>query len=294
MTTTTRHRGTAVAGALTAMALCGSSVAVVGLVPTRSALLCQGLRYAVAAAVLLAVTAARGRPVRRVAPRDLPRTLAVAAVGLVGFTLALTVAASHADPAVTGVALAAVPVVLVVSGSGARGRGASPRPLVAGLVLLVGAVLVEGAGRADVTGTAAALAALACEVTFTLAAVPLVRRYGAPSVTTHCCLLAAAALVVVGLLRGEPLPDQPGAWLSTAYLAVAVTALAFVLWYDAVAVLGAASAGVCAGLVPAGAALTHLATGGPTPSPGVWAGIAVVVVGLVVGARPIARDGLPS
>ena len=45
-----------------------------------------------------------------------------------------------------------------------------------------------------------------------------------------------------------------------AYLAVVVTALAFVLWYEALDRLGSARAGLLAGLVPVSALFTAVAT----------------------------------
>jgi len=50
--------------------------------------------------------------------------------------------------------------------------------------------------------------------------------------------------------------------------------------------LGAARAGLLTGLAPVAAALAGVLLGGPAPAPVVWAGIAVVVAGLVIGLRP--------
>jgi drug/metabolite transporter (DMT)-like permease len=75
-----------------------------------------------------------------------------------------------------------------------------------------------------------------------------------------------------------------------AYLAVGVTALAFVLWYSSVARLGAGRAGLLTGIAPIAAAATGVALGGPLPSLAVWAGIATVAAGLAVGLRPGAPD----
>jgi drug/metabolite transporter (DMT)-like permease len=64
---------------------------------------------------------------------------------------------------------------------------------------------------------------------------------------------------------------------------VFVTALAFVLWYGAVAALGPGRAGLLTGVVPVAAAGLGAALGGPLPGPAVWAGIALVGAGLALG-----------
>lgn len=69
----------------------------------------------------------------------------------------------------------------------------------------------------------------------------------------------------------------------TAYLAVAVTAVAFVLWYSAVRHLGPGRAGLLTGVAPVAAAVTGIALGGPAPRPLVWVGVAVVAGGLALG-----------
>jgi drug/metabolite transporter (DMT)-like permease len=77
------------------------------------------------------------------------------------------------------------------------------------------------------------------------------------------------------------------------YLAVVVTALAFVLWYRAVARLGAGPAGLLTGVTPVAAATAGVLLGGPAPALGVWVGIAVVAVGLALGLtnpRPPSTD----
>jgi drug/metabolite transporter (DMT)-like permease len=74
--------------------------------------------------------------------------------------------------------------------------------------------------------------------------------------------------------------------LAVAYLAVGVTAVAFVLWYSCVRRIGAALAGLLTGVAPVAAALSGVALGGAAPRPLVWLGIAIVGSGLAVGLRP--------
>jgi drug/metabolite transporter (DMT)-like permease len=64
-----------------------------------------------------------------------------------------------------------------------------------------------------------------------------------------------------------------------------VTAVAFVMWYSSVGRLGASRAGLLTGVAPVAAAAVGVLLGGPAPRPLVWAGIAVVAVGLALGLR---------
>jgi drug/metabolite transporter (DMT)-like permease len=64
-----------------------------------------------------------------------------------------------------------------------------------------------------------------------------------------------------------------------------MTAVAFVLWYSAVAALGAGPMGLLTGIAPVAAALAGLLTGSRLPGPLVWLGMLIVVAGLVAGLR---------
>ena len=71
--------------------------------------------------------------------------------------------------------------------------------------------------------------------------------------------------------------------LAGAYLAVAVTAVAFVLWYTCVERLGSARAGLLTGIAPIAAAADRGGAGRPGPGPLVWLGVAAVAAGLALG-----------
>lgn len=145
---------------------------------------------------------------------------------------------------------------------------------------------MQGVGRSDLIGLGWAAVVLVCEAGFTLLAVPVLGRHGPWGVSVHATWMAAVAFAVLGLIFEGPqaarrLTGQDV--LAVAYLAVAVTAVAFVLWYSSVRRLGAAVAGLLTGVAPIAAAATGVAFGGPAPRPLVWVGIAVVATGLALG-----------
>lgn len=255
----------------------------------------QAARYAVAALVLLAVLAARHVPWVLPSPRALLRLTALAATGLVGFSVLVVESAGRADPSLVGAVVGASPVVLAAAGA-LRARRVTVRTLAAAVVVTAGVVVVEGGGAGDPLGVALALGALACEVCFSLLAVPLLPTLGALRVSAYACVLAVPQLALLGLVRqqvtGRPFLVAPdaGELAALAYLAVVVTAVAFLLWYSGLAAIGPARAGLFAGLLPVAALLTSVALGFEAVDGRSVVGTLVVGVGLVLGLAAPSRD----
>jgi drug/metabolite transporter (DMT)-like permease len=286
----------AVAGAL-AMACVGGSVAVSGLLGDAPLYTAQAVRYAAACLLLVLLARVAGRPLVRPRGAEWGWLLGVAGTGLVLFNVALVRGAGHAEPAVLGVAVACVPLVLAVVGPLLEGRRPRPRVLAAAAVVTAGAALVQGAGRADLFGLGWAAVVLACEAAFTLLAVPVLRRHGPWGVSAHTTGIAAVLFAALAAVREGPaaVTGLTGAAVfAVGYLAVAVTAVAFVLWYSCVVRLGAGAAGLLTGVAPVAAAAGGVALGGAAPRPLVWVGIAVVAAGLAAGlpgTRPAGQRG---
>jgi drug/metabolite transporter (DMT)-like permease len=280
--------GSAIACCVSGMVFVGGSVAVSGVLSGAPLFTAEAVRYA--AACLLLVLFARRAGRRLVRPRGTEWLwlTGIAATGLVLFNVALVQGANHAEPAVLGVAVACVPPLLAVGGPLLERSRPRPAVVAAALVVTGGAALIQGLGRTDGIGIAWAAVVFGCEVAFTLLAVPVLGRHGPWGVSVHATWIATVMFGVLGLVHEGPTAvtrlTQPD-WLAVAYLAVAVTAIAFVLWYTGVSRMGAGRAGLLTGVAPVSAAITGILLGGPVPSPQVWAGIAVVVVGQIVGLR---------
>jgi drug/metabolite transporter (DMT)-like permease len=266
------------------MACVGSSVAVSQTIIDAPLFTLQALRYALAAGLLLACAAARPLP----RPRGVEWLwlAGVALSGLVLFNVAVVRGVAHAEPAVIGVAVASVPLLLAVAGPLLAGARPAVSVVIAAAVVSAGAVLVQGSGRTDLVGLGWAAVVLLTEVGFTLLAVPVLGRLGPWAVSLHAVWIAALALLVLAVVLEGPLAVtrlDAGDVLAAAHLAVVVTALAFVLWYSAVRRLGAGRAGLVTGVVPVTAAVGGVLLGGPPPAVTVWLGMAVVAAGLVIG-----------
>ncbi|MFD9084776.1 EamA family transporter [Streptomyces erythrochromogenes] len=279
------------------MALVGSSVSVSHALVDAPLFAVQSVRYAAAALLLFALARAARVPVLRPRGREWLWLGGIAASGLVLFNVAVVRGVAHAEPAVIAVAVASVPVLLGVIGPFLEGRRPSGRVMLAAPVVVAGAVLVQGTGRADAAGVAWAALALACEAAFTLLAVPVLRRHGAWGVSVHAVWLGALMLAGLTVLFERPSELgslRAGQWAAAGYLAVMVTAVAFLLWYRTVAAVGAGRAGLLTGVAPLAAAGAGVLAGGPVPGPAVWLGMAVVVAGLAAGLRPARAAAGPA
>ena len=243
--------------------LVGSSVGVSRTLVHAPLFAAQGARYAIALPILIVAARSAGARVVRPRGREWLWLAGIAVTGLVLFNLAIVRGVAHAQPAAIAVAVAFVPVLLGVLGPLLQGQTPSRRILAAAAVVTVGSVLVEGA-------------------------VPVLPRHGAWGVSVHSVWLGAIMFFGLGLVTEGPAaaarltgPD----WAAVGYLALMVTAVAFILWYSSVAALGPGLAGLLAGIAPIAAALTGMLTGAAAPGPLVWLGILVVLAGLATGLR---------
>jgi drug/metabolite transporter (DMT)-like permease len=278
------------AGAI-GMAFVGGSAAVSGRLADAPYLTVQSLRYAVACLLLIGWARLTRAKLHRPRGTEWLWLLGVTVTGLLFFNVALVLGSEHAEPAVFGVAVACVPILLAVGGPLLEGRSPASRVTAAAVVVTAGAALVQGVGRADGIGLFWAAVTFACEAAFTLLALPLLGRHGPLGVSVHTTALATVLFGVVGVVAEGPSAVtrlRADDLLAGAYLAVLLTAVAFLLWYTCVARLGAGRAGLLTGVAPIAAALTGMALGGPSPRPLVWLGIATVAAGLALGltARP--------
>ena len=287
--------GAGIAAGASAMVCVGGSVAVSSVLAGAPMFTAEAVRYAVACVLLVVFARVNHRRLTMPRRTEWLWLSGIAATGLVTFNIALVQGSRHAEPAVLGVAVACVPSLLAVVGP--LLEGSRPRPVVvlAALVVTCGAALVQGLGRSDAAGIAWAAVVFGCEAAFTLLAVPVLGRHGPWGVSVHSTWLAAVIFAGIGLVHEGPAAAarlRAADWLAIVFLAVAVTAVAFVLWYSSVGRLGASRAGLLTCVAPVAAAVSGVLLGGPAPGPLVWVGIAVAGGGLALGLRDSAgRSG---
>jgi drug/metabolite transporter (DMT)-like permease len=295
LVTTIPARSPTAAGALLAggaIGAVGFSVAVSDLLTGAPFLASQAARYALGAAVLLAVALARRQRLPHPDLADLGRVAALAATGMIGFNLCLVAALRRAEPGAVGVIVGCVPLLLALGGPLLE-RRAPARRVVAGAVLAVlGAAVVEGGGSASPAGVGLAAGALLGEAAFSLLAVPLLVRWGPLVLSLYACLAGTVMLAVASPLVEWPALRPPTAAETAAvvFLGVVVTAGGFFCWYAGVARLGVERAGLLAGLLPVAALAGGAVLGSGAVGPAQVVGTALVAVGIsagmVSGRRP--------
>ncbi|KOX40492.1 membrane protein [Streptomyces sp. NRRL F-6492] len=226
----------------------------------------QALRYGAACLLLLPLLGRGGlAPLRLLTARHWLRLAALAAVGMVGFNLAVLAAERTAEPAVPGVLVGCAPVVVAVLVPLAEGRRPARAVLCGALLVAAGAFTVQGWGRTDAAGIGWSAAALAGEVGFTVLAVPVLRILGPKLLTAAVCGVGAAEAALLGLLVDgaglvrTPTGVEAGALVWQAALA---TVVGFVLFYMGVQRIGMERATLFTGAIPVAAALSAVLVAG--------------------------------
>ncbi|GGU45570.1 DMT family transporter [Streptomyces lavendofoliae] len=248
----------------------------------------QAIRYGLAFLLLLPLVG-RGAAtaLRALTPRQWGRVALLAAVGMVGFNLAVLAAERTAEPAIPGVFVGCAPVVVAVLVPAVNGRRPTRPVLYGALLVAAGAFTVQGWGRTDLAGIAWSVGALLGEVGFAVLAVPVLKPLGPKLLSATVCCVAALESAVAGLLSdGTAMVRVPTGQESVALLwqAAVVTVVGFVCWYMGVQRIGAERATLFSGLIPVSAAMTAplVATGSYGLAQGV--GSALVGAGVALGS----------
>jgi drug/metabolite transporter (DMT)-like permease len=274
-----------VAGAAVGMAIVGSSFAVLDTLRAYPQSGGQAARYAVGAALLFALA---GRRLPRLTGRQAGRLALLAATGLAAFNLLVMAAEESMDPGSVGVIVATVPVLLALAGPLQDGRRPEGRVVAAAALVAAGAAAVQGlGGELTAAGLAAAIGALACEAAFSLLAAPLLRPLGPVAVSAWAAILSVPMLLAAGLILDGPsglirVPTTEEA-LGLAWLAVGVTAIAFLLWYSAVRALGVERTGLLTGVLPVSALVVAALLGREELTAARLAGALLVGAGIAAG-----------
>lgn len=258
----------------------------------------QFLRYGLAC-VLLLPPARAGAParLRALAPRQWLRLALLAAVGMVGFNLAVIAAERSAEPAVPGVFVGCAPVAVGVLVPLLDGRRPQRTVLCGALLVACGAFTVQGWGRTDGTGIAWSVCALAGEVGFAVLAVPVLRPLGPRLLSATVCGLAAVESAAAGLLvDGTAWLRRPDGTETAALLwqAAVVTVVGFVCWYMGMQRLGAERATLFSGLIPVAAAGTAPLVGTGSYGAAQALGSALVGAGVALGSGALTRGRASS
>jgi drug/metabolite transporter (DMT)-like permease len=218
----------------------------------------SAIRYLSGAFVLLAVLALRGNRLRISWAEFWP----LAGLGFLGITIFQGLWAYGLDLTTAPKAAILVSIAPVFGAllAGFQGNWPSPRAWAGILVsFLAVSVVINGSitefnlGGGTIWGDLLMMAGSAVWAVYTALAGKPVQKYGALKVMAWGMLSGALVLTLIAL---PILPDQPWAqmtgnlWLGTAFSAALAAALAFVWWYEGVALLGVTKAMVYSYLIP--------------------------------------------
>jgi drug/metabolite transporter (DMT)-like permease len=255
----------------------------------------QFLRYGLAFLLLVPLVARNGgaAPLKRLTARQWGRLALLAAVGMVGFNLAVLAAERTAEPAVPGVLVGCAPVIVAVLVPLLGGRRPRRAVLVGALLVAAGAFTVQGWGRTDLTGLLWSVGALAGEVGFAVLAVPVLRPLGPRLLSCVVCGVAAVESAVAGILLDGAgwlrMPDGAEA-AALGWQAVIVTVVGFVCWYAGMQRIGAERATLFSGLIPVAAAATAPLVGAGSYGVAQALGSALVAAGVALGSGARVQD----
>ncbi len=259
----------------------------------------QALRYGLAGLLLLPLLRRGGAPpptatLRTLSGRQWVRLGLLAAVGMVGFNLAVLTAEQSAEPAVPGVFVGCAPIVVAVLVPLLDGRRPTRPVIYAASLVAAGAFTVQGWGRTDLAGILCSVGALAGEVGFAVIAVPVLRPLGPRLLSAAVCVIAAVESVVLGLLLDGggflPIPTA-GEAVALLWQAAVVSVIGFVCWYTGLQHIGAERATLFCGLIPVSAALTAPLVGTGSYGVAQAAGSCLVGLGVAFGSGVLNRRG---
>jgi drug/metabolite transporter (DMT)-like permease len=290
---------------LSGMSILGASTAVSARLTDYPVLGGQALRYALAAAVFAVMVRRRSLPRVRPTGREWLLLTALSATGLILFNVFVLAALRHTDPATLGSVVACSPLVLAIAGplvtrsvtrsvprSVSRPITSSGRRLKHGAavgaatLVVAGSAVVQGFGHGTALGIVFAVLVLVNESLFSLLAVPLLPKFGELRVSAYVTAIAVPVLLVAAFATdGTAMLRVPslGETAALLYLALPLTVGAFLLWYRALGGLGPQRAGLLIGAVPVSACAASAVLGVGTPGLAQLAGVAVVVLGIVLG-----------
>lgn len=212
------------------------------------------LRFLIGTIVLLIVLRAPRLPAA-----DAARAAGLGLIGVFGYNFLFFLGLSLAPAADGSVIVPMAAPILTVAVTALFGRTRLPLIRMVGLTTAIAGAGVfflgiPASGSHRLLGDLVFLAAAACWASYTIFGAPLLSRLSAPTVTVYA---TAAGTLALGIVAAPDLSDVAWSeldfefWLNQAYLGMLPTALAYVLYYQAVRQVGAATASAAIFLVPA-------------------------------------------
>jgi drug/metabolite transporter (DMT)-like permease len=247
----------------------------------------NALRFPLAALLLtsaLAVLGRMGLPERR----DALRIIGLGVLGHLVYQLLFIQGMALTRAGNASLVLTTSPIYTTFLSGLLRHERISARTWVGVGATVGGIVLVVGGGpggfrfgSATVTGDLLILAGAVIWSVYTVGGRSMVRKYGSLPVTTWAIWVGAALLVLIGIPQIRTMGPVPaGAWLSVVYAGFFGIAVAQLLWYRGVRIIGSTRTSVFQNLVPIFALAVAWGWLGEVPTPLQLLGAAVIIGGV--------------
>lgn len=251
----------------------------------------NALRFPLAAVTAALMLRAQGR---RMLPQPKDWRV-VAALGVLGHVLYQACFVSALNLSLSGNAalvLSTAPLWVMLISVLLRQEKANPMALAGGATTLAGMVLVIAGGPAalgfSLRGDLLMILSAILWAFYLVLSRPATQRHGALEMTAWTLWAATPLVVLLGakdLARMDWGSVSLAAWASVAYSSVFTIAVAYFLWYRAVAAIGQSRAAVYVNVVPVVALAAAWLWLGETPAFVQVAGAAVILCGLLVSRR---------
>ncbi len=246
------------------------------------------VRFASAATLLWLWARVSGKPVPRPSRRDLPLLAVLGFTVVFAYNLFFLYGVRHA-PATDGSVLVPglIPGMTTLLAWPVLGERPERRALAGLLIAFAGVVIVAdpagSIGSRRLIGDALFVGAAASWAAYTLAGREATLRFGSVSANVYATGVGSLLLLPLTFVGGGWTSlgsASAGAWGGIAYLSLAGTVLAFVLFYEGVRLIGASAASAFALLVPIFGVLSSVLVLGERLRPALALGGAIVLAGL--------------
>ncbi len=262
------------------------------------------LRFAIASACLVAITAAREKALPPLTGRQMAGVCLLGLTGIFAYNFFFFAGLATIDAGRASLIIACNPVVITVLSAWIFGEHLGARRLAGTLLSVAGAVVVIsrgaplqileggiGAGEAMIFGCVASWAA------YSLIGKVLLKGIS-PLTAVTCASLSGTVMLFPAALADGLATDlalcRLQDWISLAYLGIFGTVIGFVWYYQGIARIGAGPASLFINFVPVSAiAMAHLVLG-ESVTASLLVGAALVVGGVYLTCRPPSRKPVPA
>ena len=249
----------------------------------------NALRFPLAALALYLLLRMQGA-VTLPEPRDRMRIVALGLLGNAIYQQCFIFGLNYTHAGTASVLLAGTPLITALLSAAVGHERIRPQVMIGVLCTVVGIGLVVWfrppelhAGVRTIVGPALMVGASISWAIYTVGSRPLVDRYGALPVTAWTLTVGATLIFLVGLpavlhtdLRALP----PGMWAAILYAGVLSIAIAYLIWYIGVGILGNTRTSTYSNLVPVLTLVVAWIWLHEVPRIGQLAGAAVIIGGV--------------